>query len=148
MSLLGDIGRFAETIGTILQDPFGTQAPVGLPQQFPTQTRPTTFGGFDPNRGLAFQFADQFFGSPGGTPVPQEAPSVPQTVVSGDPSRCPQLFQPGMPTVRPLPLIMATNPVNGKITFWKHAGRPILFSGDLATCKRVAKIARRARSKR
>ncbi len=37
------------------------------------------------------------------------------------------------------------NPVSGAITWFKPAGRPILWSGDLQSCKRVNKIARRAR---
>ena len=37
------------------------------------------------------------------------------------------------------------NPVSGKATWFRPAGRPILWSGDLTTCKRVKRIARRAR---
>jgi hypothetical protein len=33
---------------------------------------------------------------------------------------------------------------DGKLGFWKASGRPILFSGDLAACKRVARVAARA----
>lgn len=41
-----------------------------------------------------------------------------------------------------------TNPVSGKITWFKPAGRPILWSGDLTACRRVGKIATRARRSR
>lgn len=40
------------------------------------------------------------------------------------------------------------NPVTGKITWFKPAGRPILWSGDLTACRRVGKIAMRARRAR
>ncbi len=61
---------------------------------------------------------------------------------------CPPLFQPNRVGVRPIPLIMVPNPVTGAPTFFKHAGRPILFSGDLRASKLVNRIARRARRKR
>jgi len=41
-------------------------------------------------------------------------------------------------------LIMQTTPA-GNPTWYRHVGQPVLFSGDLATCKRVRKIAGRAR---
>lgn len=37
------------------------------------------------------------------------------------------------------------NPVSGKATWFKPAGRPLLWSGDLSACRRVKKIASRAR---
>lgn len=37
------------------------------------------------------------------------------------------------------------NPVTGKLTWFKPAGKPILWSGDLTACRRVSRIARRAR---
>lgn len=54
-------------------------------------------------------------------------------------------FRQGGPVARAVPLIMVPNPVTGAPTFFKHAGRPILFSGDLIACKRVARLASRAR---
>lgn len=44
----------------------------------------------------------------------------------------------------PRSLIMQLNPSTGKPTFFRHAGRPIMFSGDRALCKRIDKIARKA----
>lgn len=41
-----------------------------------------------------------------------------------------------------------TNPNTGQDTWFRPAGRPILWSGDLSACKRVNKVARRARRKR
>ncbi len=47
--------------------------------------------------------------------------------------------------VVPTSLVMATNPKTGKATFFQHAGRPILYAGDLRACKRVKKAGARAR---
>lgn len=49
---------------------------------------------------------------------------------------------------RPLPLVMIPNPVTGAPTFFKSAGRPVLFSSDFSAAKKVAKLASRARRKR
>lgn len=40
------------------------------------------------------------------------------------------------------------NPATGQDTWFRPAGRPILWSGDLTACKRVKKVARRAARKR
>lgn len=53
-------------------------------------------------------------------------------------------FRPTMAGAR-AQLFVVANPVTGTPTWFKPAGRPILFSGDLTACKRVQKIARRAR---
>lgn len=42
-------------------------------------------------------------------------------------------------------LFMLPNPVTGKPTWFAPKGRPLLWSGDLTTCKRVRRIARRAK---
>jgi len=39
--------------------------------------------------------------------------------------------------------ITARNPVSGRSGTWRYMGAPVLYSGDLATCKRVSKIAGR-----
>jgi hypothetical protein len=57
-------------------------------------------------------------------------------------------FRQTMSGARAIPLVMIPNPVTGAPTFFKHAGRPILFSGDLTAAKRVNKLAMRARRKR
>lgn len=40
---------------------------------------------------------------------------------------------------------IAINPNSGAQVWFKPAGRPVLWSGDLATCRRVNRIARRVR---
>jgi len=40
---------------------------------------------------------------------------------------------------------ITANPSTGALTWFKPAGRPVLWSGDLAACKRVRKVASRAR---
>jgi len=57
-------------------------------------------------------------------------------------------FQATMGGVRVKSTVMLRHPISGQPVFFKHAGRPILFSGDLRTCKRVNKIAARARRSR
>ena len=42
-------------------------------------------------------------------------------------------------------IFVAENPVSGKATWFGPLGRPILWSRDLTTCKRVRKIGARAR---
>jgi hypothetical protein len=47
-------------------------------------------------------------------------------------------------SVRPVREIFARHPVTGALRTWEYRGQPILYSGDLAVCKRVNKIARRS----
>jgi len=56
-------------------------------------------------------------------------------------------FRPTMAGAR-AQLHIQTNPVTGRPTWFRPAGQPILFSGDLGACKRVDRIARRARGSR
>ncbi len=60
------------------------------------------------------------------------------------------LFSPFLPTMAGAraQAFVATNPMSGRLTWFKPAGRPILWSGDLAATKRVRKIAARARRSR
>lgn len=57
------------------------------------------------------------------------------------------MFRPTMAGVR-AQSFRATNPVTGQDVFFRPAGKPILWSSDLSACKRVNKVARRARRKR
>lgn len=41
-----------------------------------------------------------------------------------------------------------SNPTTGQDTWFRPAGKPLLWSGDLTACKRVNKVARRAKRKR
>lgn len=50
-------------------------------------------------------------------------------------------------TVHPVRNILARHPQTGAIRAWEYRGQPILYSGDLAVCKRVNKIARRSASR-
>jgi len=58
---------------------------------------------------------------------------------------CAPMFRPTQASISPAPLVMVPNPMTGAPTFFKHAGKPILFSGDLRAAKMVGKLARRAR---
>ena len=71
-------------------------------------------------------------------------------VGQGGGSQLARLTSPFIPTqagARAQPFVSA-NPVSGKLTWFKPAGQPILWSGDLTACKRVGRIARRARRAR
>lgn len=57
---------------------------------------------------------------------------------------CPSFFRAGGMTARPTRFITQTNPATGALTFWEHAGQPILFSRDLRVVKRVRRIASKA----
>ena len=54
-------------------------------------------------------------------------------------------LSPGGQVPRPARTLQFINPNNGNVVTYKNMGRCVLFSGDLASCKRVAKVARRAR---
>lgn len=58
---------------------------------------------------------------------------------------CAPMFRPTVSSISPAPLVMVPNPMTGAPTFFKHAGKPILFSGDLKAAKMVGRLARRAR---
>lgn len=49
-------------------------------------------------------------------------------------------FTVGQPTARAQRYIEAKSPTTGKMHYWKHMGTPILFSGDIANCRRVGKV--------
>lgn len=72
---------------------------------------------------------------PGGAPMPGFLPSE-------------DVFVPGNMAMRARRELHAINPATGAIHTYKNMGRPVLYSGDLAACKRVNKIARRARRPR
>ena len=42
-------------------------------------------------------------------------------------------------------LVEFQNPLTGRRAWYRNVGRPILFSGDMRACKRVRKVASRAR---
>lgn len=63
--------------------------------------------------------------------------------VQGSASTCPTPF-----AVRERAVAMpfeARNPISGRLVYFAPRGRPILFSGDFAACRRVARVASHAR---
>jgi len=58
------------------------------------------------------------------------------------------IFRTTMSGVRARSLVEVVNPATGRKTWFRNVGRPILFSGDLRACKRVNKVAARARRSR
>lgn len=64
-------------------------------------------------------------------------PSLPGVAPGG-------IFRVTQPGLRARALFHITNPSTGNEVWYRNVGRPILFSGDLRTCKRVGKIARMA----
>ena len=59
-----------------------------------------------------------------------------------------RIFRPTAAGIRARSLVEVVNPITGKKSWYRNVGRPILFSGDLRACKRVRKIAGRARRAR
>lgn len=57
------------------------------------------------------------------------------------------MFRPTMAGAR-AQFFRTQNPATGQDTWFRPAGRPLLWSGDLTACKRVNKVARRAARKR
>lgn len=57
---------------------------------------------------------------------------------------CGSPFVAGGSALRPSTFSM-TNPASGKLTWFRPAGRPILWSSDLGACRRVNRIARKAK---
>jgi len=96
-----------------------------------------------------------FPGSGGAFPYPQEGYGYPpmqipqQTLMPQGGAGCGGgPFRAG-PTLsaRAVPF-MLPNPVSGRPVWFMPAGRPLLWSGDLSACRRVAKIAGRASKSR
>ncbi len=50
------------------------------------------------------------------------------------------MFAYGQTRARALPMLEAVHPETGKVHYWRHMGRPILFTGDMAVCKRVNRV--------
>jgi hypothetical protein len=115
--------------------PFSSYAPAGVS---PMPAYPSTRGGFA-QAGFNLQQ------TPNGGGV-MDLPFI-DIVGQGGGNKLARLTSPFVPTMagaRPQPFV-ASNPVTGRLTWFKPAGHPILWSGDLSACKRVGKIASRAR---
>jgi len=76
-------------------------------------------------------------------PIGTSPPDYPGAdILPGDPM-VRSLWRPTASGFRQIPTLTVQSPT-GKYGFWKAMGRPLLFSGDLAACKRVARVASRA----
>ena len=58
------------------------------------------------------------------------------------------LFRVGRQSLRPARVVVIPNPLTGEPTFFGNLGKPLLFSRDLSAAKKVARLARRAASRR
>lgn len=122
-------------------NPFRQPQPLSvLPGGAMVPTLPAAGGfqlaGFDiPGVDLVNPFAPQGTG-----------PSI-QAIQQGGGAMSSLPFRPTMAGARASTFVVP-NPVTGAPTWFKPAGRPILWSGDLSACKRVTKVARRARRAR
>jgi len=68
--------------------------------------------------------------------------TVPGSV--GELQNIPQVYTPTVGGYRAKRRVITVSP-SGNLTYWRNMGQPILYSGDLAACKRVRKVASRAR---
>jgi hypothetical protein len=134
LSILGGIGDFIGSIGQMavqtapIWQPFAAQA-AGLTQQWPQpQPQPTGVpqsmpGGapiYAPSVRPALGLPGIDIAPGGSTPIPRNLPSsvmVPYVTPSG----------------------------RSTFTVYRRQGRPLLYSGDLAACKRVKRVASKAR---
>lgn len=81
----------------------------------------------------------------GGTAAGAAAGGLAEWLAGGSGGGCPTSpFIAGGSTARPTIFVQA-NPATGKATWFRPAGRPILWSSDLSACRRVRKVAGRAR---
>lgn len=88
---------------------------------------------------------------PGGSVIPgggglMSAPSA--VPLAGRVFNTFQNLNTGAVSMRARPLLMFQNPMTGNPVWYRNAGRPVLWSGDLATCKRVNRIARKVARRR
>lgn len=135
-------------VGGLAQAPAYTAAPVGQPVQMaapaPAIGRAfytpgdTGMGILDPYLqavGLGAQQPTGVLTGAAGLPLPGQAGMA---LAPGG------LFGvPSAVSARPISQIEAVNPMTGKTHVWKHMGRPVLYTGDLAACRRVNRVAKR-----
>jgi len=77
----------------------------------------------------------------------RQGPMLPSTISAPLPFGG-TLFKQTYSGVRANSIVMVRNPVTGSPTFFRHVGKPILFSGDFATARRVDRIAKKAKKSR
>ncbi len=113
----------ADILRVLLGREGGGQTGFPAPPTFPAVARPVSQQG-DP--GIFERFLQPFTGGGGGN----------------------AFFRPHTDRTRPRSVIMVPDPDTGEPRFFGHLGRCVLFSRDLSAAKKVAKLARRARSGR
>ena len=82
--------------------------------------------------------------APGGSPLSSVLEQMAGAAGGGAVATLGSPWSPGVRSARPK-LFMVPNPVTGSPTWFRPAGRPILFSGDFAAVRRLRKVAGRAR---
>jgi hypothetical protein len=87
--------------------------------------------------------AQQIWNFPGVPGLMQ--PSVP--AVPSGPTMVPGqgFFRAGVTGARALSTVIVQNPATGQLVWYRNMGRPILWAGDLSACKRVKRVASKAR---
>lgn len=103
-------------------------------------------GGFG-NPGSYGSVIPASFGAPGALPAPTTMGQIGDFLgfsndVTGA-QGCSLYHRPMGPSsmrARPQSLVMQMNPDTGRMGFWRYVGQPILYSGDVSHCRRVAKI--------
>lgn len=105
----------------------GTPAPSFGPRLAPPMATPANFPFGGPDTGILSGIPDFLESSIG-------APTLFRQTAGGG--------------VRAVSMFRAQNPATGRDVWFRNAGRPVLWSGDIAATKRVSKAARRARRAR
>lgn len=161
MSIFGDIGGFLKDVAA---SPIGQGIGAGLARGIqeriagsPVIVNAAPAGG-PPSRVIQGGQSPLMFATPasfqlpqlpmstpistGGSVVPVQL-DVPQPIPFGIDPQVPSFFRPTQQSARPIRYLTARNPVTGALATWEYAGRPVIYSRDLAVCKRVRKIATR-----
>lgn len=148
-------GWFENPIGQPYTDPWGGWGSQTTPSGGETQDNPWYIDLIEAalNVGEALEWWDlPGIGNNGQQQTPYAPPSGGQpggTVANGQTNACLSYFmrQPsGAPRMKSE--VVVENPVTGRLHWYKNAGRPVLWSGDIAAQKRVRKVAARAARKR
>lgn len=83
-------------------------------------------------------------------------PEIPRMLFGGEGVQLPAapgaaagtIFRVQGPRLVPRRMFQIVNPSTGSVVTYKNVGRPILYSGDFAACKRVQRVASKARRRR
>ena len=146
MPWVDTLAGIGKQIGTVLTDPTVVSGALNLAGQFVGGgNAPTAMPGGSPIFGSGFQWP-QLPG--GGSVVPTQGRSfldLPMVDLVGQGAGA--ITEPfsASPAGARAQAHIKVNPSSGRLTWFKPAGRPVLFAGDMATCRTVNKLARRAR---